>query len=95
MRNSDYTKSLFKELRDRRGTLLGVGPMSLRIVEETIKLANETKKPIALIPSRRQVECSGFGGGYVNNWSTESFSKFVREADRGGYILLSRDHSGP
>lgn len=95
MRNSDYTKSLFKELRDRRGTLLGVGPMSLRIVEETIKLANETKKPIALIPSRRQVECSGFGGGYANNWSTESFSKFVREADRGGYILLSRDHSGP
>ena len=58
-------------------------------------IANNYKKPIALIPSRRQVEAKELGGGYVNNWSTEDFVDFVRIRDKGGYVKLSRDHSGP
>ena len=69
---------LFLDLEKARGTLLGVGPMSVRTVEETVKLANHLRKPIALIPSRRQVECEALGGGYVFSWDTESFAKFVR-----------------
>lgn len=86
---------LFLELEKSRGTLLGVGPMSVRIVEETIKLANHLRKPIALIPSRRQVECDALGGGYVNNWDTKSFAQFVRSRDKKNMVFLSRDHSGP
>ena len=33
----------------------------------------ETNNPVGLIPSRRQVE---WDGGYVNNWTTEIFSKY-------------------
>lgn len=86
---------LFLGLEKARGTLLGVGPMSVRTVEETVKLANHLRKPIALIPSRRQVECEALGGGYVNSWDTESFAKFVRVRDKKNMIFLSRDHSGP
>jgi hypothetical protein len=87
--------SLFEEMMRKRQTLLGVGPMSPRIVDETINLANELKKPIALIPSRRQIECHELGGGYVNNWDTSSFAQYVRKKDEGNFVFLSRDHSGP
>jgi len=88
-------KSLFPFIREERITMLGVGPMSKRIVEETILLANELKLPISLIPSRRQIECGDLGGGYVESWSTEDFVKFVRDRDHGNFTILSRDHSGP
>ena len=39
------------------------------------------------IPSRRQVE---YNGGYVNNWTTEEFSKYVN-----GRVPIKRDHGGP
>ncbi len=76
-------------------TLLGVGPMSKLCVDATIELANFMKTPIQLIASRRQIECDSLGRGYVNNWSTEEFAKYVRERDAGDYILLARDHGGP
>jgi len=69
--------------------------MTVRVVEETVSLANKLKSPIALIPSRRQIECEELGGGYVNNWNTRDFSHYVRTLDKGGYVFLSRDHSGP
>ena len=80
---------------DRRVTLLGAGPMSVRVTDSIIELSNRYKCHIAMIPSRRQVDSSALGGGYVNKWSTESFAKYVRARDKGGYVLLSRDHSGP
>ena len=78
-----------------RVTLLGVGPMSKLVTTAAVDLANEYRFPVALIPSRRQVDAEEFGGGYVENWSTEAFAKYVRSIDKGGYALLSRDHSGP
>lgn len=76
-------------------TLLGVGPMSLNCVDAAIALANEHRVFLMLIASRRQIDSEEFGGGYVNNWTTEQFATYVRERDTGGFIVLARDHGGP
>ena len=62
-----------------------IGPMSKNVVDAITDFCNKTGNNIALIPSRRQVEWSG---GYVNNWTTEEFSKYTP-------LLKQRDHSGP
>ena len=82
-------------LQKRRCTLLGVGPMSLNCVDAAIELANEYEVPILLIASRRQIDSEEFGGGYVNNWTTAEFARYVIDADKKGKILLARDHGGP
>jgi len=84
-----------KELISRRITLLGAGPMSKFSVDAIIELSNFYNLPIAIIPSRRQIECRELGGGYVENWSTEEFAQYVRLKDKGSNVLLSRDHCGP
>lgn len=67
---------------------LFVGPMSKEIVDIVIDYSKNTS--LGLIPSRRQVE---FNGGYVNNWTTEAFSSYVR--NRSKNVILFRDHGGP
>ena len=78
-----------------RCTLLGVGPMSKNCVDASIEIANEYETPLFLIASRRQIDSAEFGGGYVENWTTESFANYVFERDKKGMIILSRDHGGP
>jgi fructose/tagatose bisphosphate aldolase len=63
-----------------------IGPMSKNIVDTIIDFSNKNNVIIGLIPSRRQIE---FDGGYVNNWTTQEFSKYASS------LLLKRDHSGP
>lgn len=82
-------------LNTRRCTLLGVGPMSVNCVDAVIDLANEHEVPILLIASRRQIDSEEFGGGYVNNWTTSEFSRYVVDRDKKGKVLLARDHGGP
>lgn len=82
-------------MEKHRCTLLGAGPMSKNCVDSTIELANLHDIPILMVASRRQIESSEFGGGYVNNWSTEKFSNYVSDQDKKGKIILSRDHAGP
>ena len=82
-------------LNNNRCTLLGVGPMSFNCVCTVIELANENVIPLMLIASRRQIDSEEFGGGYVNNWTTEEFGRFVIDHDKKGKVLLSRDHGGP
>lgn len=82
-------------LQKRRCTLLGVGPMSLNCVDAAISLANEHEVPLMLIASRRQVDSEEFGGGYVNQWTTDAFAQYVIERDKKGKVLLARDHGGP
>jgi tagatose-1,6-bisphosphate aldolase non-catalytic subunit AgaZ/GatZ len=82
-------------LQKRRCTLLGVGPMSVNCVDAAIELANEHDVPIILIASRRQIDSEDFGGGYVNNWTTKEFARYVIDHDKKGKILLARDHGGP
>lgn len=82
-------------LQKRHCTLLGVGPMSVNCVDATIELANENEVPILMIASRRQIDSADFGGGYVNNWTTEEFARYVIDKDKKGKVLLARDHGGP
>jgi len=84
-----------KYLKNRRTTLLAVGPMSKNCVEATIEIANEKKVPIMMIASRRQIDSKEMGGGYVNNWDTKSFSNYVKKRDKNKLITLCRDHGGP
>jgi tagatose-1,6-bisphosphate aldolase non-catalytic subunit AgaZ/GatZ len=79
----------------RRCTLLGVGPMSLNCVDATIELANEYMLPMTIVASRRQIDSEKFGGGYVNNWTTEEFANYVIDNDKNGRIIIARDHGGP
>lgn len=82
-------------LQQRRRTLLGVGPMSRNCVDATIELANSCRIPLLMIASRRQVDSEEFGGGYVNNWTTDEYANYVIDNDKNGRILLARDHGGP
>uniref|UniRef100_A0A6C0KE16 Uncharacterized protein n=1 Tax=viral metagenome TaxID=1070528 RepID=A0A6C0KE16_9ZZZZ len=66
------------------------GPMSKNIVDTLIEFSNNTQIPVTFIPSRRQVE---WNGGYVNNWTTETFTKYVKSKSK--YIAIQRDHGGP
>ena len=86
---------LKKFLDKRRCTLLGVGPMSVNCVDATIELANDYEIPILMIASRRQIDSERFGGGYVNNWTTQDYADYVTLKDKKGKILLARDHGGP
>mgnify|MGYP001308837957 CR=1 FL=1 len=88
-------KAFNRFLYKRRATLLAVGPMSKNCVEATIETANEKNIPIMMIASRRQIDGKEFGGGYVNNWDTKSFSKYVKKRDKKRKIILCRDHGGP
>lgn len=65
-----------------------IGPMSKNIVDCIIEKNNDF--PIAFIPSRRQID---YNCGYVNGWTTESFSEYVKSKNQN--IIICRDHSGP
>ena len=89
------SEHLRHQILGSRTTFMGIGPMSKTVTRVAIELANKYRFPVSLIPSRRQVDAASLGGGYVENWTTYDFSRFVRSLDKGGYVLLSRDHSGP
>ncbi|WOJ89512.1 class II D-tagatose-bisphosphate aldolase, non-catalytic subunit [Methylocapsa polymorpha] len=92
VRTSDRIR---KQARRWPCTLLGVGVVSKTAVDAAIDLANEYNVDIMLIPSRRQVDMDSLGGGYVHGWNAQRFADHVRARDRGGRILMCRDHGGP
>ncbi len=69
--------------------------MSLNCVNATIAISNQYSLPIFLIASRRQIDSKDFNGGYVNNWDTKQYSDYVLNRDKGGKVILARDHGGP
>jgi len=79
----------------RNCTLLGVGPMSKNCVDAAIELSEQYKVPLMLIASRRQIDSEQFGGGYVENWTSQKFADYVFDKDIGKNIILARDHGGP
>ena len=89
---SSFLKNYVKE---NQCTLLGAGPMSKNSVIASVELSNYYNIPIMLISSRRQIDCKEVGGGYVNNWDTLEYSKFVKSIDLSDNIILARDHGGP
>lgn len=86
---------LLRPMVENRITALGAGPMSKHSIDAIIELANSYRKYIFMIPSRRQIDALALGGGYVENFSTEDFVKYVRDGDSNGFVKLARDHSGP
>ena len=56
--------------------------MSKNVVDAVI----DSDGDFGFIPSRRQVD---YNGGYVNNWTTGEFAKYVN-----GRALIQRDHGG-
>ena len=64
--------------------------MSKNVVDAIIEFSNKNGINVGLIPSRRQIDKEG---GYSNNWTTKSFSEYVRS--RSDLVYLQRDHSGP
>ena len=74
---------------------LHLGPMSKNVIHAVNDFAISKNWPICLIASRRQIDADIFGGGYVNNLSTETFSKKNILNINKNYITLARDHGGP
>jgi len=87
--------NLKRLVQRKKCTLLGVGPMSVNCVDATIELAKEHDVPVLMIASRRQIDSDLFGGGYVNNWTTQAFANYVTSKNQKGQVLLARDHGGP
>jgi hypothetical protein len=74
---------------------LGIGPMSLESVEAVFRYSHFHRKQLMLIASKNQVDWSG---GYVNNWTTKTYMKHVREMKKSypqADVLICRDHCGP
>jgi hypothetical protein len=76
-------------------TQLGVGAVSQNVVDATIDVAHRYGVRLMSIASRRQIDGSANAPGYVNGWSTETFSAYVRERDPDGMVVMCRDHGGP
>jgi hypothetical protein len=68
-----------------------IGPMSKNIVDAILSYSKNYNIPFTFIPSRRQID---FDRGYVNNWTTEEFCKYVRSHNLST-IKIQRDHGGP
>jgi len=66
-----------------------LGPMTKNVVDTVLEFNRSHGDYFGFIPSRRQIEAKSLGCGYVNNWSTQDFQKYVRET------LVLRDHAGP
>lgn len=66
-----------------------IGPMSKNIVDTVIKFSTNENYKIGIIPSRRQID---WDGGYVNNWTTETFFECLsKNRDK---LIIERDHGG-
>ncbi len=73
---------------------LCVGPMSMNTINSINQFSKRYKKYITIVCSRNQIESEKLGGGYVNNFTTENFSKYIKKLDNK-YLLIGRDHGGP
>ena len=77
-----------------KNTFLGLGPMSLEVINSLNYFSKKYKKKIMLICSRNQIESEKLGSGYVNNFSTQDFARFVKKK-KNNLLIMSRDHCGP
>jgi len=76
-------------------TSLCIGPVSKNCVDAVLEVTDELDVPITLVLSRNQIETEKLGHGYVNNWTTEEFSKYISNKNSNQNIILARDHGGP
>ena len=80
-------------------TMLGIGPMSKRLIKAVVELAQEKNFPVMLIASRNQVDSDKYGHGYVCGWDQDRFvadvNAVIEEVGFDGLLYLCRDHGGP
>lgn len=69
--------------------------MSKNTVEACGSVAIRQGIPLMLIASRRQIDKDDLGGGYVENWTTQTFCEHVRKKFPPNSLLICRDHGGP
>ena len=85
--------------KGKGSTLLGIGPMSGRLLRASFELAKEKDFPLLFIASRNQVDAEELGGGYVNGWNQQTFMKAIRSTAEqvgfNGLYYVCRDHGGP
>jgi len=81
-------------IKNKKATLLCSGPMSKNCVDASIELSKEFNIPQILIASRRQIDSKDFGGGYVENWTTEEFANYIKKQN-ASKVFIARDHGGP
>ena len=86
---------MLANLLKNKSTLLSIGPVSKNCVDATIEISDKHNLTLTLIASRNQIDNLKFNGGYVNNWHTASFAKYVRKKCKNKKIYLARDHGGP
>ncbi|MDC3322268.1 hypothetical protein OAV49_02400 [Alphaproteobacteria bacterium] len=73
---------------------LCVGPTTKNAVNIISEYSLKNKFNISLIATRNQIETASLGNGYVDNFNTDEFVKFVINK-KNKYLSLSRDHCGP
>lgn len=66
-------------------TKLYLGPMSKNVVDSLLTYQGQ----IGIIASRRQID---YINGYVNNWNTKNFVKYIKSINKN--IIICRDHGG-
>ncbi len=74
---------------------LAIGPMSSETIEAVFRYSHYHRKQLLLIASKNQID---HAGGYVNNWTTVEYMKFVKEMKAlypQSNIIVCRDHCGP
>ena len=76
-----------------RALPVAVGMATPYTLDAASEVAGEVGRPVMLIASRRQVELSSAGGGYVG-WTTEQWCSTAMSAP-AGRLILARDHGGP
>ena len=88
-----------EEKENLKTTLLGIGPMSERVVKAALELSKEEDFPVIFIASRNQVDKQEYDSGYVEGWDQEGFVKAIRkisqEINFSGLSYICRDHGGP
>jgi len=88
------TNALRERLNASHEIQYGFCVTSRNCVDAIIALANQLEIPIMLLATRSQVEYEKVGKGYVNGWSTRELSEYIDLHDKGGYVVLCRDHGG-
>ena len=84
-----------KVLENFNSKKIGIGPMSSEVIEAVYKYSSINNKELMLIASKNQID---YNGGYVNNWNTKEYSKFLNKMQKkyvSARIKICRDHCGP
>ncbi len=81
-------------ITQNKATIMCAGPMSKNCIDASVNISVKYNIPQILIASRRQIDSAEFGGGYVENFTTSEFVKYVRSKN-APKVFIARDHGGP